>query len=447
MMKKRLGLIAISLCLFLFIPASALPSEFDGLWRSQGYGWVFDIKDNRLRWFDITEVSLLPFCCFEGQIDENFPLSRSGDKLNFKFSDGTIITFDRIDKLPKITQPTQDPIVNFEIFWHTFEENFSLFPLTGVDWRSLYDQYRPQVTANTTAEELFSILCEMIVPLNDGHTGIEAVIKDQERECESGPVPNSAWIGERPEEYLQAITSRLDKFKTVLSYDGEDLQVLYGPINRSIGYLGIFSYEGYVKPEDHPLPELPLAEKAVFTSIVDKVLAEFQDLKALIIDIKANDGGWDNLSVALANRLTDQKRLAYSKLARIGGGYNDFAKPTDIHIEPDGTRFIDKPVAVLISSLTFSAADVQAMILDQLPDGTLIGEATYGIFSNELPKQLPNGWEFGLSNERYLSFEGIDYEQRGIPPDVKVIPSEAALDKGKDNVLETALKILGVDAN
>ncbi len=403
-MKKRLGLIAISLCLFLFIPASALPSEFDGLWRSQGYGWVFDIKDNRLRWFDITEVSLLPFCCFEGQIDENFPLSRSGDKLNFKFSDGTIITFDRIDKLPKITQPTQDPIVNFEIFWHTFEENFSLFPLTGVDWRSLYDQYRPQVTANTTEEELFSILCEMIVPLNDNHTFIGAVIKGEQNGCVSGPVANSAWIDERFDEYVKVITSYLDKSKTVRSYDGEDPLVIYGTINQSIGYLAIFAYEGYEETGNEK------AEEAVFTSIIDKVLAEFQGLEALIIDIKANEGGNDNLTVALANRLTDQKRLAFSKQARIGE-YDDFATPTDFYIEPKGVRFINKPVYVLISSRTESAGETQAMILDGLKNVTLIGETTYGIFSNTLDKLLPNGWVAELSNERFLSFEGIDYEQ------------------------------------
>ena len=104
-------------------------------------------------------------------------------------------------------------------------------------------------------------------------------------------------------------------------------------------------------------------------------------------------------------------------------------------------------MVVLISSETDDDAEIQAMILDQLPNVTLIGETTYGNFSNILGKLLPNGWIIGFSNERYLSFEGIDYEQKGIPPDVKVIPSEAALDDGKDNVLEHALQILGVEAN
>jgi len=173
MIKKRLGLLAVFL--FLFIPVSALPLGFDGLWRSQGYGHVFEIQNTKLRFFDITEVSLL--LLGEFPIDENDPFSISGERLIWEQEDGTIITFDRIDTLPKITEPTRDPEVNFEVFWHTFEENFALFPLTGVDWRSLYEQYRPQVNSNTTDEELFSILCEMIVPLNDGHTSVGAIIK------------------------------------------------------------------------------------------------------------------------------------------------------------------------------------------------------------------------------------------------------------------------------
>jgi hypothetical protein len=438
MMKKQFSLFA--LCFFILIPASALSWGLNGLWRSQGYGYVFDIKNTKLRVFDITRVSLLLFDEF--RIDKNVPLRRSGDKLIFKEGNGTIITFDRLGKLPKITQPTQDPEVNFEVFWHTFEENFALFPLTGVDWHSLYEQYRPLVTANTTDEELFSIFCEMIVPLNDGHTFIVAVIKDQEKECESGPVSNSDWMVNRfwSGEYAKVISARLDEAKTVLSYDGKYPVMIYGPINQSIGYLAIFRYSNYEESGDLQAEE---AEEAVFTDIVDKVLAEFHDLEALIIDIKFNGGGYDNLTRALANRLTDQKRLAYSKQARIGG-YNDFAKPTDFHIKPNGVQFIDKPVVVLISSETRSAGEVQALILDQLPNVTLIGESTYGIFSDALEKLLPNGWRIGLSNERYMSFDGIDYEQKGVPPDVKVIPSEAAFHKGRDNVLEKALRMIKV---
>jgi hypothetical protein len=52
-----------------------------------------------------------------------------------------------------------------------------------------------------------------------------------------------------------------------------------------------------------------------------------------------------------------------------------------------------------------------------------------------------------LSNERYLSVDNEDYEQIGIRPDIEEIGSEAALDKGRDNILERALRELRIDSN
>ena len=55
-----------------------------------------------------------------------------------------------------------------------------------------------------------------------------------------------------------------------------------------------------------------------------------------------------------------------------------------------------------------------------LPNVTLVGEATMGILSDNLYKDLPNGWEISLSNEIYLDPQGELYEDIGIPPDVEI---------------------------
>ena len=49
-----------------------------------------------------------------------------------------------------------------------------------------------------------------------------------------------------------------------------------------------------------------------------------------------------------------------------------------------------------------------------------IGSHTEGVFSDVLDKALPNGWEFGLSNEVYLDANGVNYESIGIPPNIKL---------------------------
>jgi hypothetical protein len=184
--------------------------------------------------------------------------------------------------------------------------------------------------------------------------------------------------------------------------------------------------------------DAPFDEEAAFAEALDDVLADAQDLDALVLDLRLNPGGFDHLGRVLARRLVEEEHVAFQKQARIGGPgeFSDLAPRT---VAPEGIPFVDKPVAVLTSGLTWSAAEVQALTLRGLPNMLLVGEPTGGAFSNQFDVALPNGWELSLSNERYVSRDGEQFEGTGVPPDVLEVPSEAALDAGRDNVLERAL--------
>ena len=67
-----------------------------------------------------------------------------------------------------------------------------------------------------------------------------------------------------------------------------------------------------------------------------------------------------------------------------------------------------------------SAAEIFSLAMMALPNVTRIGTPTYGILSDSLEKQLPNGWSLGLSNEVYVAADGNLYEGRGIPPNIEV---------------------------
>ena len=56
----------------------------------------------------------------------------------------------------------------------------------------------------------------------------------------------------------------------------------------------------------------------------------------------------------------------------------------------------------------------------ELPNVTIIGDATQGVFSDVMTWQLPNGFEIGLSNEFYLSTDGDWFEGQGVPVDIEV---------------------------
>jgi hypothetical protein len=67
----------------------------------------------------------------------------------------------------------RDPERNFEALWKTFHNRYPFFELRKVDWKRQYDIYRPKVTSETTDDELFDILCQMLDPLDDGACGAE----------------------------------------------------------------------------------------------------------------------------------------------------------------------------------------------------------------------------------------------------------------------------------
>jgi hypothetical protein len=75
---------------------------------------------------------------------------------------------------PKKKDGTKDPGANFEELWQTFHKRYAFFELQEVDWKKQYATFRPKVTKETSDEELFRILCEMLAPLKDGHVNLKA---------------------------------------------------------------------------------------------------------------------------------------------------------------------------------------------------------------------------------------------------------------------------------
>jgi C-terminal processing protease CtpA/Prc len=96
----------------------------------------------------------------------------------------------------------------------------------------------------------------------------------------------------------------------------------------------------------------------------------------------------------------------------------------------------------LTHDASFSAADVFAMLMADLPHVTIIGEPTNGIFSNMLERKLPNGWKYTLSHQVYYSSDKTCYEGKGIPVDIKLLNKRADLEKGVDPLIIKALEVL-----
>jgi hypothetical protein len=421
--------------------------SFDGWWASDGYGLLLRIDGDQIEASETTVISCLPSYIAKRQamtpqgaeavfsITPDLVFSvKPGNSADHKFIQpkgaASSIGFQRISEPPAVCgQPVVDsPLNNFDIFWATFDEHYPFFKLRGINWREVRDTYRPRITNETTADELFSILKAMIEPLHDAHTYIMGASQHFR-----GKRENTDPVSGRILEIVQSKYLR-EKLKTWCNG-----RLGYGMLPGAIGYLRIAAFAGY-EPGGGFDGQLQALEAAL-----DEILANADKLNGLIVDVRINYGGSDVLGVAVASRLAAHDYLAFVKKAR-----NNPADPSRF-TEPQATRVrvSTRPhfhgrVVLLTGSNTVSAGETFTMaLMGRTPEVTRVGQTTQGVFSDQLTRRLPNGFRFALSNEVFLTEDGKVFEGAGVPPHVEVPAlSKEDFRNGRDAALEKAIDIL-----
>ncbi|MGO9500243.1 MAG: S41 family peptidase [Streptosporangiaceae bacterium] len=208
-----------------------------------------------------------------------------------------------------------------------------------------------------------------------------------------------------------------------------------------LGYLRISAFEGYVAQSRNVEGDSAVLGRAL-NAIFSRARAH--QLRGLIIDVRCNPGGNDALGLQIASRLTRVPYLAYTKRARDDSAPGRYTRPQPIIVHPARDPIYGGPIALLTSDLTNSAAETftQAM-MGRARHPVRIGLATQGVFSDVLNRVLPDGILFGLPNEEYLTRTGHTFDNRGIPPDIRVpVFTPHDLTHGRDPDLAAARALL-----
>jgi len=450
--------ILVACCLVLLAPAWAEP--LDGVWRSQGYGYLFEVRSPVWKAFEVTSATCVPGFTARRAAD-----AAAGRDATFKMSGGDtffvrggadadhkLLHFDgsasdvRIDRLPRMPavcdRPTANtPPGNFEVFTSTWAENYISFDLKHADWASIVTANRPKVNAATTPAQLFDLFEVMIKPFGDAHTFIAAPRLKREfsglrpgaDRVASGGLRQFRRTGMRA---LLAVTDRAYLHAPTRKFCNG--QIEYGLVDSRTGYLRILAFGGYTRPDDYA------AGLAALESSLDAIFSD-PTLERLVIDVRINFGGADPYGLAIASRLATGEYLAYAKQARADPLDRNKWTPEDRSVVHPGARpgFMG-PVVELIGPLTISAGETFTQaLMGRTPHVTRIGENTQGVFSDVLERRLPNGWSFGLPNEVYRTPEGATFDGAGIPPDIAVpVFAEADVAAAKDPAMAKALEIL-----
>ncbi len=322
-----------------------------------------------------------------------------------------------------------NPETIFDELWWTFHNRYPFFQLRNVDWKKQYDLFRPRITKDTPDDELFDIFCEMLKPLNDGHVELQGRIHGKKR----------SFVAEEPARFYREFSDRDIKrlfkitddtlvangFSTPQRTDAWMLRYCRSP---GFGYMRIL--------------ELEDVKKRKLTAALDQIAQDFADLDGFIIDVRDCPGGDDSTAISIINRFCDQKRTAFHRRTKIGPGDDEVSPLKTWHIEPDGKTQFTRPIVLLTCDSVFSGGECFALAIRQLPYVTTIGDRTNGIFSYQLEKRLPNGWEYCLSYQTYFSADMVCYEGQGVPVDIELLNKKADIESGVDPLILRAIEVL-----
>ncbi|MGY3088679.1 carboxyl-terminal processing protease [Hymenobacter sp. UYAg731] len=329
------------------------------------------------------------------------------------------------------------PELNFEVLWHTFEDNYAFFKLRRIDWHQAYRQYRPRVTATTPPDSLYAVFSAMLTPFQDNHINL---IVPGVKQFKS--VKPSRFAREFPTDSLRGrFWAMVDH---TLAQNGFGPVQTLGPDFRGqpLFRYAVSAQWAYLRFNrcfvDQEADNKP--DAVALGKLLDTLFPKFAGSRGLIIDVRDNIGGNDEFSFEMAGRFTARPLVGmYKQTRQRGGGYEELEKPETWTIAPRGPAPYRGRVAVLTNDKTVSAGDVFAMLMRQLPHTQLIGENSRGIYSDMYGFTLPNKWLVSLSNQRYYDARKVCYEGTGTPVGITVKNTRQDLARMADPVVVRAL--------
>ena len=310
--------------------------------------------------------------------------------------------------------PTSSALDMFDALWSDFDVSYSFFDLKGIDWNDSRTRFRSQLSSTSTDSELFAVMSDMLVELEDPHVRLNT------------PIGDSAYTG-----WFDQFPANFDESVITATYLGSrammspQVNMLFGKVEADIGYLRVHSLSGSGHGAD-----------------IDFILSQLGGVRALIVDLRGNGGGNDQNGEAIAARFADATRLYRRVRFRDGPSHGDFGPFIDSFISPGGAQSFSGPIAVLTNRSTISSAESMVLAFAVMPNTVSIGDFTGGGSANPAQRTLANGWQYTVS--RWIEFrpDGTTFEGVGIEPDIRIDISSTDAASLRDTIMETAISDL-----
>lgn len=413
-----------------------------------------------------------------------------------------ILNFAQVNAQTKANNLNEsEKIYGLSKFWSEVKYNFVYYDKLNFDWDSLYIANIENVKSTKDIVEYFNILRSMCAKLRDGHTNVyfpldfynyeftktqlqtrlienkvvitgilNDTLKRQGLEIGMEIVNiNGLGVKEFAEKFISpyvCASTKQDFINRTFNYE-----LLRGKIDDPIvllvkdkkGKLTEITISRKLKRQSPLTPAVDFKilennigylslnsfEASNFESQFDSVYKNILTTTALIIDIRNNGGGSSEQGYYVLKHLTKNsffgsgwRTRQYLPSFRAWGHNDSWFSEQPEKIIPIQNTVYDKPIVVLTSERTFSAAEDFCVAFDYMKRGKLIGTATGGSTGQPIVFDLPGGGMFRVCTKNDTYPDGKEFVGIGVQPDIVVEETVKSIIENKDITIEKALEIL-----
>jgi carboxyl-terminal processing protease len=307
------------------------------------------------------------------------------------------------------TVPPADFAAQFDSLWSTFDRDYSYFDYKQIDWDALRTTFQPQAIAAADQRGFIAVIRDMLGRLHDQHV----IVRNP---------AGLAMPTYDPQYFINWDRSVWQQYINRANWTQGQNDWGYGVLD-GIPYISINGWNS----------------SSIRTPDFDAAFERFRSAPKLILDVRANGGGNDQLALEIAGRFARTSVVFGSVKFRNGPSHSDFGPLMTRVLNPRGPWQYEGSVLLLIGRRCLSSNESFIEAMRQLPNVTLVGDRTGGSTGNPGSFPLALGWSYTVSRWIEYTADNQVIEDVGIAPDVFVPATASDFMQGRDPVLDWAL--------
>jgi C-terminal processing protease CtpA/Prc len=386
-----------------------------------------------------------------------------------------------------------EKLYGLSVAWEKAKTNFAYFDQIEQDWDKMYQQNIEAVLTTQNTKEYYDILIKIYAQLNEGHTWIwypdEINNNLNTIPIQTSLLENKVIITDIFNDSLKDQLSIGDEIlkingMNVMDYGKEKIMPFVSASTPQDRLLRTYSYDLFLG-DIHQAVQLEIKEHKsakIKTLTISREMEQFfnfgqpyqykklkknigylrinsfyvnnyketfdslypmiQQNHALILDLRTNGGGSGiQAHYVLSHFLSSPTLTAqYQLRKRVEDEWEQF--PSDTLYPQKDKEVYTKPIALLIGTGTFSAAEDFCVAFDNAKRGLKVGSKTAGSTGNSIEFDLPGGGYGQVTFKRDTYPNGKEFVGYGIEADVVVHQTIKDFLKGTDTVLEKAIEVI-----